>query len=111
MVEVCEVVITAPDADWLAEFTRQLVEDRLCASGHNVAPIRSIYRWRGQIYDKMEAKVTLHTRAGLVPFIFQRVNQEHPYEVPCVVATPLVDGNPVYLRWIADETVEPDGGL
>ncbi len=40
--EVCEVVITAPDPDWLVEFTRRLVTDRLCASGHNFQPIRTI---------------------------------------------------------------------
>ena len=40
--EVCEVIITAPDPDWLVEFTRRLVTDRLCASGHNFAPIRTI---------------------------------------------------------------------
>ena len=40
--EVCEVIITAPDP--LVEFTRRLVIDRLCASGHNFAPIRTIYR-------------------------------------------------------------------
>ncbi len=42
--EVCEVIITAPDPDWLVEFTRRLVIDRLCASGHNFQPIRTIYR-------------------------------------------------------------------
>jgi periplasmic divalent cation tolerance protein len=65
--EVCEVIITAPDADWLAEFTRRLVDDRLAASGHIIVPIRSIYRWQGQIYDKTEARVALHTRRSLVP--------------------------------------------
>jgi uncharacterized protein involved in tolerance to divalent cations len=45
--EVCEVIITAPDPDWLVEFTRRLVIDRLCASGHNFQPIRTIYRWHG----------------------------------------------------------------
>jgi riboflavin biosynthesis pyrimidine reductase len=47
--EVCEVIVTAPDPDWLVEFTRRLVTDRLCASGHNFAPIRTIYRWHGQV--------------------------------------------------------------
>jgi periplasmic divalent cation tolerance protein len=42
--DLCEVVITAPDPDWLADFTRQLVQDRLAASGHNITPARSIYR-------------------------------------------------------------------
>jgi periplasmic divalent cation tolerance protein len=104
MTEVCEVIITAPDAEWLAGFTRRLVEDRLCASGHNIAPIRSIYRWRGQIYDVTEARVALHTRASLVAEIIERTNKEHPYEVPCVVALPVVDGNPEYVSWVLAET-------
>ena len=102
--EVCEVIITAPDAEWLAEFTRSLVDDRLAASGHNIAPIRSIYRWQGQIYDKPEARVALHTRRSLVPHIIDRTNREHPYEVPCVAAMTF-DGNPAYVQWVLDETI------
>ena len=104
MTEVCEIIITAPDADWLAAFTRRLVEDRLCASGHNITPIRSIYRWRGQIYDISEARVALHTRTSLLKDIIERTNIEHPYEVPCVIALPITDGNPDYIGWILAET-------
>lgn len=102
--DLCEVVITAPNADWLASFTRQLVEDRLAASGHHIAPIRSIYRWRGEIYDRTEARVALHTRRALVPRIVERVNREHPYEVPGLVVLPVTGGNPAYLQWVHDET-------
>ena len=58
--DICEVVITADDAEWLAAFTRSLVEDRLVACGHNIAAIRSIYRWRAQCIVA-EAWVGLHT--------------------------------------------------
>ena len=102
--DLCEVVITAPDPDWLANFTRQLVQDRLAASGHHITPIRSIYRWQGEIYDRTEARVALHTRSDLVPRIVERVNHEHPYEVPGLVVLPMIDGNPAYLQWIRDET-------
>ena len=64
--ECCEVVITAADADWLAGFTRALVEDRLAACGHVLAPIRSLYRWDGVVHDDPEARVGLHTRRSLV---------------------------------------------
>jgi periplasmic divalent cation tolerance protein len=101
---VCQVVITAPEPDWLVGFVRGMVEDRLCASGHNVAEIRSIYRWRGSIEDRPEAHVTLHTRTALVPAIIERANELHPYEVPCVVALPIVAANPAYRQWIIDET-------
>jgi periplasmic divalent cation tolerance protein len=102
--EFCEVVITADDADWLAGFTRTLVEDRLAACGHLVEPIRSIYRWDGVIHDEREARVALHTRRALVAAIVTRTNAEHGYDVPCVLATPLVAGNPAYLEWVAAQT-------
>jgi periplasmic divalent cation tolerance protein len=88
--ECVEVVITAESAEWLADFTRQLVEDRLVACGHNIAPIRAIYRWEGKVYDETQARVGLHTRASLVPAIVARADRNHPDNVPCVIALPLL---------------------
>jgi periplasmic divalent cation tolerance protein len=100
-------VITAPDPSWLAAFARKLVDARLCAGSHIVTEIRSVYRWQGQIEDRPEARVALHTRASLVPEITRVTAEHHPYEVPCVVAWPISDGNPDYLAWIVAETREP----
>ncbi|MFI5932421.1 divalent-cation tolerance protein CutA [Actinoplanes sp. NPDC051494] len=108
--QVCEVVITAADPEWLAGFTRRLVEDRLAACGQQVATIRSIYRWEGAVHDDVEARVALHTRAELVPEIVARADAEHAYDVPCVLALPIVAGNPAYLEWILTET-RPRGPL
>ena len=104
--ECCEVVVTAADAEWLAVLTRELVERRLAACGHQVAAIRSIYRWNGAVHDEPEARVALHTRRGLVPEVVEYVTAVHPYDVPCVIALPLVGGNPAYLAWIGEETRE-----
>lgn len=105
--DCCEVVITAADAGWLAGFTRRLVEDRLAACGHAVAPIRSIYRWDGAVHDEAEARVALHTRAALVPRIVARTDAEHPYDVACVIALPITQGNPAYLEWVRAQTRQP----
>lgn len=72
-----EVVIPADDPDWLADFTRSLVEDRLVACGHNIAPIRAIYRWEGATQDDTQARFGLHTRAGLMPEIVPRADRDH----------------------------------
>jgi periplasmic divalent cation tolerance protein len=104
--EFCEVVVTADDADWLAGFTRTLVEERLAACGH-VGAIRSVYWWNGAVQDGPEARVGLHTRRSLVPAIVARTRELHAYDVPCVIALPLVGGSPDYLRWLAAETCGP----
>ncbi|HEY0699463.1 MAG TPA: divalent-cation tolerance protein CutA [Micromonospora sp.] len=105
--EVCEVIVTGPDVEWLAGFTRRLVQERLAACGHTIATIRSIYRWQGEVHDEGEARVALHTRRGLVPEIVEFVRREHPYDVPCVISLPVGDGNPAYLKWVVEETREP----
>ena len=106
---ICEVIITADDEDWLINFTRTLVQDRLAACGQHVVPIRSIYRWGGSVQDDREIRVALHTRASLVPAIIDGTRRNHPYEVPCVLALPVVTGNPDYLAWVVQETSEPSG--
>jgi periplasmic divalent cation tolerance protein len=55
-------------------------------------PIRTIYRWQGQVHDTTEGRVALRTRRSLVPQIVDRAKREHPHEVPSVVAVPIIDG-------------------
>jgi len=102
--ECVEVVITAESAEWLADFTRTLVEDQLVACGHNIVPIRAIYQWEGRVHDETQARVALHTRATLVPEIVSRADRDHADAVPCVIALPIVGGHPEYLSWIYQET-------
>ncbi|RBY85430.1 divalent-cation tolerance protein CutA [Blastococcus sp. TF02A-26] len=102
--ECCEVVVTAADPEELAGLTRDLVDRRLAACGHVVPAIRSIYRWEGAVHDEPEARVALHTRRALVSAIVEHVTAVHPYDVPCVIALPLVDGAPDYLAWVRRET-------
>ena len=104
--DCCEVVVTADDAGWLAGFTRTLVEERLAACGHLTEPVRSLYRWDGELHDEREARVALHTRRSLVPAIVARTAELHPYAVPCVIALPISGGNPDYLAWIRAGTRE-----
>ena len=102
MSDLVDVEITAPDADWLADFTRQLITERLAASG-NIIPVRSLYRWAGTIEDRPEHLVVLHTQRHHVPEIITRTLAEHPYEVPglrIIEATT----HPTYESWLLDST-------
>jgi periplasmic divalent cation tolerance protein len=78
----------AESAEWLADFTRSVVEDRLVACGHNIAQMRAIYCWKGKIYHEIVA----------------RANRDHADNVPCVIAVPIHSGHQSYLHWIYTET-------
>ena len=102
--EFCEVVVTGPDAEWLAGYTRTLVEERLAACGHQLAAIRSVYRWQGAVHDEPEARVALHTGRSLVPAIVARTDERPRYDGRCVIALPLDGRNPAYRACIGQET-------
>jgi periplasmic divalent cation tolerance protein len=104
---ICEVIITADSEEWLINFTRSLVRDRLAACGQHIAPIRSIYRWEGGIHDDREVRVALHTRTSLVQHIVDRTRQAHSYDVPCILAIPIESGNPDYIQWVISQTTGP----
>ena len=104
MNDLCQVQITAPDPDWLLGFGRRLVADRLAAAVHVHAPIRAIYVWQGETKDHEESRITLHTRTALVPAISARLDAEHPYEVPGIVALPIVASSHAYAAWVREQT-------
>jgi periplasmic divalent cation tolerance protein len=104
---ICEVIITAPDMNWLTEFSRTLVVDRLCATAHSFAELKTVYWWQGELHDATEAQVTLHTRVDHVNDIVERVKNQHPYVVPSVITRSITGGSDTYLQWIVDETESP----
>src|SRR3954451_1023617 len=102
--ELADITITAANADWLAGFTRRLVQDGLAACGNIVPQVRSIYAWEGAIQDDQEALVILHTRKSLVPQIMERTEQEHPYDTPQILVLSVIDATPDYRSWVLEST-------
>src|SRR5918998_2653375 len=89
------------DAERLA---RDLVEERLAACAQVLGPISSTYRWRGATERATEWYCHLKTTAARLPALQARITELHPYEVPEIIALPILDGNAEYLRWI-EQTV------
>lgn len=101
------VYMTAADAAEAARIGRALVERRLAACANVLGPIRSFYWWDGKVQDDAEVALVAKTRAELVPALTAAVKELHSYQVPCVVALPVADGNPDFLAWIEAETSTP----
>ena len=98
------VYVTAANTEAAAELARVLVGERLAACGNVIGSLRSIYRWQGKIEDENEALLVLKTRASLFEALKDRILQLHSYEVPEVIALPVVAGHKPYLDWIDENT-------
>jgi periplasmic divalent cation tolerance protein len=106
--DLCEVIVTAPDPDWLINLCRQLVENELAASAHVIHPVTSIYRWDSAIHETAEARAFLRSRRDLLDQLVRFVVERHPYQVPNVTALPIIGGNPDYLVWVRAETASSE---
>jgi periplasmic divalent cation tolerance protein len=74
----------------------------------NILPgLRSIYAWEGKVCDEGEVLCVIKTRRALFAAVRERVVSLHPYEVPEIIALPLVEGSAPYLAWLRDETRAP----
>lgn len=93
------VLVTAgseAEADGLA---RHLVEARLAACV-SVMPVRSHYRWQGAIHTEPEWQLIVKADLSQFEAIAQAITQHHSYEVPEIIALPIVAGLPDYLTWV-----------
>ena len=98
--------ITTAKVEEARRIGRALVEAQLAACANIVPGIESIYRWQGAIVEDREMLLVVKTRADLVDAVVARVKELHSYMCPCVVALPIVAGNPAYLEWLGQETVQ-----
>jgi len=98
------VYITAGSIDEARTIARELVSNRLAACANIIDNVNSLYWWNGEIQDDREVILIAKTRESLIPELVDKVKSMHSYECPCIVSLPIIDGNPAFLDWIAEET-------
>lgn len=98
------VLITAPDEEQGLRIARALLEERLAACVNVVRGVRSLYWWKGELCEEEEVILWIKSREALFENLERRVRQLHPYEVPEVIALPVVRGLEEYLKWVTVET-------
>jgi periplasmic divalent cation tolerance protein len=83
---------------------KALVEEQLAACVNILSPMRSVYRWEGKVTDDREWLLLIKTRAERFAAVEIRVKALHSYQVPEVIALPIMAGTEAYLRWLREET-------
>jgi periplasmic divalent cation tolerance protein len=101
---VLVVYSTFPAPEVAADVARALVTEGLAACVNLVGPVRSIYRWQGEIHDDAETLAIIKTTRDRFEALRSRLVALHPYEVAEVIALPVEAGHHPYLAWVASET-------
>jgi len=101
------IVTTTALREEAERIARELVETRLAACVQIVGPIASTYRWQGKIETGEEWQCWAKTRGELFARVEETIRRIHPYEVPEILAVPVVAGSASYLAWLDAETVSP----
>ena len=96
------VVTTAPDRASAEQLADRLLEARLAACVQ-ISPCTSRYHWQGAIEQADEMVCTVKSRRDLFSAVCRMIRSLHPYEVPEILATPVVDGAAAYLDWMERE--------
>ena len=103
MTDKIVVLSTCESAEEASKLARHLVEARLAACVNILPGARSVYRWQGEIADAAECLLVIKSRRDLFPRLREAIAGMHSYEVPEVVALPVVDGSESYLAWLDRE--------
>ncbi len=94
---------TCDSEEQAVQIARALVEQRLAACVNILPNARSIYRWKGQIEDAPEWLLIIKSRRDLMDQLRAAIGKIHTYEVPELLAIPVVDGSESYLAWLDRE--------
>jgi periplasmic divalent cation tolerance protein len=108
MTDKIVVLTTCDSEERAAELARALVEQRVAACVNILPGARSIYRWKDEIEDTAEWLLVIKSRRDLFPALRAAVEKLHTYEVPELIAMPLVEGSAPYLAWLDRELTAPE---
>ncbi|NIM03462.1 divalent cation tolerance protein CutA [bacterium] len=96
------IFITSASEKEAKDLARVLVEEKLAACVNILSGVESLYWWKDKIESSREWMLVVKTQRKMAKKLVKRVKEIHSYEVPEVIALPIVEGNKDYLRWISD---------
>ena len=94
------VFMTASNREEAVKIVRTLLKERLIACGNIIDPVSSFFWWKGKIEEEKEVLVIMKSHENLFKKLSKRVTELHSYDVPEILALPIVDGSASYLDWL-----------
>ncbi len=103
MTDYIQIYTTVESKEDAEKISRGVVEKRLAACAQIMGPIESTYWWEGKIEVAKEWLCVMKSRNELYEELEKTVKEIHPYDVPEILAIPVIAGNPSYLEWLNGE--------
>jgi periplasmic divalent cation tolerance protein len=97
-------ITTLPNQAAANKLAESLVAERLAACVSILAPCRSIYHWQGEVNQDDEVPLLIKTTAERYAELERHLKQNHPYELPELIAVEITQGLPAYLDWLTAQT-------
>jgi periplasmic divalent cation tolerance protein len=104
MTELLLVMTSLPDMEVAKALAKRLIDVNLAACVQLQPSVQSIYRWEGRICEEQEVVLVAKTTAAQWHAISSFIKQNHPYDVPEIIAQPITHSDPDYARWVITET-------
>ena len=101
--EVVIVLVTVPGLREGRRISRAILTSRLAACVNVIPGVQSLYHWKGTMVLEKEVMLVMKTTRLRYRRLEQKIKQLHPYEVPEVIAVPLICGSPQYIEWVTRE--------
>jgi periplasmic divalent cation tolerance protein len=98
MTELLLVMTSLPDIEVAKALARRLIDANLAACVQLQPGMQSIYQWEGRICEEQEVVLIAKTTAGQWPAISAYIKQNHPYDVPEIIAQPIIHSDTDYAR-------------
>ena len=109
MTDKIVVFSTCGSEEEAERLARGLLEARVAVCVNIVAPVKSFYRWKGAIEQAAEWLLIIKTARGHFDAVSAALTSAHSYELPEILALPVVAGSPNYLAWLDVELAPGDG--
>ena len=108
MKEQGEIVIfvTTESVEEAQSIAELLLKQRKVACVNIISEVDSLFWWQGKIDSAQENLLIIKTKMSLLDEIIYLVREVHSYEVPEIIALPIIGGNKDYLKWIGEEVEE-----
>jgi len=101
--EYIQVLTAAEKKEDAEKIAKVLVEKRLAGCVQIIGPIESTYWWKGNVETAEEWLCFIKSKKVLYEELEKAIKEIHPYEIPEIIAIPIVGGSKVYLEWLSNE--------